>query len=97
MDWAAEICDDGVAFVALVSPLASIRGVASPHLLLLFFFCKIALERRGKPNERTRNSEVVQCQQGIRVHSTPIRRRCFCSLFGHTRRRVQVIERWPGS
>src|ERR1700735_2237147 len=34
---------------------------------------QIAYKRRKYISERTRNSEVVQCQQGFRIHSTPVR------------------------
>src|SRR5690349_5056520 len=75
------------AFVALVTPLDSFEGAASSNLRPLSLYgwrrsrSTNSLKKKSEYiSERTRNSEVVQCQQGIRVHPAPVRRGCFRSL-----------------
>src|ERR1700719_152137 len=82
------------AFVALVTPLDSIEGAASSHLrpLLLYGWRRSrstnSLRKRKYISERTRNSEVVQCQQGFWIHPAPVRRGRFRPLFGNSSGRL---------
>src|ERR1700728_278159 len=82
-----KTCYAWAAFVALVTPLDSIEGAASSHLrpLLLYGWRRSrttnSLKRRKYISERTRNSKVVQCQQGFWIHPAPVRRGRFRPLF----------------
>src|SRR5690242_20841543 len=91
------------AFVALVTPLDSFEGAASSNLRPLSLYgwrrsrSTNSLKKKSEYiSERTRNSEVVQCQQGIRVHPAPVRRGCFRSLLRDSSGGLQVAERRPG-
>src|SRR5207253_5044421 len=46
--------------------------------------------------EGTRNSKVVQCFEGLRLHPTPNWRRCVRALLCHHDGRLQVAERRAG-
>ena len=76
-----------IAFVALVLPFDSFRGLRE-QTRSLFFGLEAVTElgrpstgtKRGKAisisrfsSEGTRNSEVVQCFEGLRVHPAPNR------------------------
>src|SRR5271170_6318526 len=80
-------CYVGLAFVALVTPLDSIEGAASSHLQPLSLYgwrrsrSTNSLKRRKYISERTRNSKVVQCQQGFWIHPAPVRRGRFRPFF----------------
>ena len=91
------------AFVALVTPLDSFEGAASSNLRPLSLYgwrrsrSTNSLKKKSEYiSERTRNSEVVQCQQGVRVHSAPVRRGCFRTLLGHPGGRIQNAQRRTG-
>src|ERR1700720_2627401 len=90
----AKTCYAQAAFVALVTPLDSIEGAASSHLrpLLLYGWRRSrttnSLKTRKYIRERTRNSKVVQCQQGFWIHPAPVRRGRFRPLFRDSGGRV---------
>src|SRR5260370_845519 len=47
----------------------------------------------GSSGKGTRNSEVVQCFKGLRVHPAPDRRRCFRAFLRDHDGWIQITER----
>src|SRR3972149_5363490 len=90
------------AFVALVIPFDSSTGLRGQTCSPLFFGLEAARHdvirpraaqaagglTKRKSSERTRNSKVVQRQQGLRVHPASVGRGRFRTLLGDSVRGV---------